>query len=118
MARADRAEWAKRIERWRDSGLTAKEFAAETGLKASTLSYWKWRLKSEGKPAPRSTGLAKTTARKQPQGQGLSFVEVAPSAIGTSSFEVELTQGVVVRVPMDFDAEAFDRLLVVLEQRP
>ena len=107
MAKADQAEWAKRIERWRDSGLSAKEFAAETGLKPSTLSYWKWRLKSEGKAAPRSTSLAKRTSRKQPQGQGLSFVEVAGGAIAMSSrFEVELAPGVVLRVPMDFDSEA------------
>ena len=29
-----RAKW---VERWKDSGLTAKEFAAEAGLKASAL---------------------------------------------------------------------------------
>ena len=118
MAKADRVEWTKRVERWRDSGLSAKEFAAETGLKASTLSYWKWRLKSEGKPAPRSTSLATTTARKKAQGQSLSFVEVARGAIATSRFDVELRHGVVVRVPMDFDTEALGRLLAVLEQRP
>ena len=118
MAKADRAEWSKRVERWRDSGLSAKEFAAETGLKASTLSYWKWRLKSEGKPAPRSASLVKTTARKPPQEQSLSFVEVARSAIAASRFEVELAHGVVVRVPMDFDSEALGRLLIVLEQQP
>ncbi len=118
MAKADRAEWSKRVERWRDSGLSAKEYAAETGLKASTLSYWKWRLKSEAKPAPRSTSLAKATARKQPQGRSLTFVEVAPGAIAASLFEVELAHGVVVRVPMDFDADALGRLLAVVEQRP
>jgi len=112
MAKADRAEWLKRVERWRDSGLSAKEYAAETGLKASTLSYWKWRLKSEAKPAPRSTG------RKQPQGRSLPFIEVAAGAIATSRFEVELAHGVIVRMPMDFDSEALGRLLAVLEQRP
>jgi len=29
MGRASRAVWAKRVERWGDSGLTAKQFAAE-----------------------------------------------------------------------------------------
>ena len=32
MAETTRDEWAKRVERRRDSDLTAKEFAAETGL--------------------------------------------------------------------------------------
>ena len=118
MAKADRAEWSKRVERWRDSGLSAKEYAAESGLKASTLSYWKWRLKSEAKPAARSTSLAKTTARRAPQGRTLSFVEMGSGAIATSRFEVDLGHGVVVRMPMDFDSEALGRLLAVLEQRP
>ena len=29
------------------SGLTAKEFAAETGLNAGTLTCWKWRLRRQ-----------------------------------------------------------------------
>ena len=50
MDRTSREEWAKRVERWGDSGLTAKEYAAEIGIKAHTLSWWKWRL-SSGAPA-------------------------------------------------------------------
>ena len=29
---------------WRRSGLTAREYASERGLKASTLSWWAWKL--------------------------------------------------------------------------
>jgi hypothetical protein len=47
MDRTSREEWAKRVERWGDSGLTAKEYAAELGIKAHTRSWWKWRLSSE-----------------------------------------------------------------------
>ena len=36
-----RAKW---VERWKDSGLTAKEFAAEAGLKASALYHWRSQL--------------------------------------------------------------------------
>ena len=32
MARTSRAEWAKRVERWKESGLPAQEFGAETGV--------------------------------------------------------------------------------------
>jgi hypothetical protein len=35
--RASRDEWAKRVERWRDSGLRAEQFAAELGINAGTL---------------------------------------------------------------------------------
>jgi hypothetical protein len=36
-----RAEWQKRVERWRDSGLSAEQFAAELGINAGTLKYRK-----------------------------------------------------------------------------
>jgi hypothetical protein len=31
MDRTSREEWAKRVERWGDSGLTAKEYAGRSG---------------------------------------------------------------------------------------
>jgi hypothetical protein len=40
--RASRDEWQKRVDRWKDSGLTAKEFAAETGINAGTLQFWSY----------------------------------------------------------------------------
>ena len=42
-----REHWRKRVERWKDSGLTAQEFAAETGRSFHPLRYWSWRLRSE-----------------------------------------------------------------------
>ena len=42
-ARADREEWRKRVERWKGSGLTAKEFAAETGINAGNLQFWQYK---------------------------------------------------------------------------
>jgi hypothetical protein len=38
MARDTRTVGAKRVERLADSGLTAKEFAAEIGVNANTLA--------------------------------------------------------------------------------
>jgi hypothetical protein len=46
MERASETEWAKGVERWKDSGLTAKEFAAQCGLTASMLSYWQRKLRA------------------------------------------------------------------------
>jgi hypothetical protein len=56
MDRTSREEWAKRVERWRDSGLTAAEFTAElaqataiakrtTGVPTRTTRRWQrwWR---------------------------------------------------------------------------
>ena len=38
--------WAKRVERWQRSGLSAREFAARHGLNGRTLAYWGWRVRT------------------------------------------------------------------------
>ena len=44
---ASRRLWTKRVERWRESGLSANEFATELGVNAATLAQWKYRLAAE-----------------------------------------------------------------------
>lgn len=92
------------MQRWVDSGLTAREYAAETGLNENTLAHWKWRL---GTQAPRAAPRA-------------GFVEVvagtaAPEAAATC-FELVLPQGLVLRVPPRFDAAGLRRLLTALQE--
>ena len=111
MSRASRQEWSKRVERWRDSGLTAQEFAAEVGVNPQTLSCWKWKLKSDAK-----TNRV-TSARGPSAARALPFVEIAASATSAAWFEVVLGAGVVVRVPSQFDAAALGQLLDVLGHR-
>jgi hypothetical protein len=45
--RAPRELWIRRVERWRDSGLSAKEFAEQAGVDSDRLRHWKWRLAQE-----------------------------------------------------------------------
>jgi hypothetical protein len=45
MARTTPAEWAKRVERWHDSGLSAKELASENNVNAGTLTAWNYKLR-------------------------------------------------------------------------
>jgi hypothetical protein len=47
MARSTRDDWAKRVRRWRASGLTARASAARDGINARTLSWWASRLRGE-----------------------------------------------------------------------
>jgi transposase-like protein len=58
MARDTREVWAKRVERLADSGLSAKEFAAEIGVNANTLAGWKWRLRAGRGRCEASSGSA------------------------------------------------------------
>jgi hypothetical protein len=117
MARETREVWAKRVERWRDSGLTVKEFAAEIGVNANTLAGWRWRIGSGARrPAP-------AVARSSP-----AFVEVvAAPEVGTTRatlsarvaepLELILRGGHRVRVPAEFDPAALRRLVDALEAR-
>jgi transposase-like protein len=111
MPRQSREVWKKRVERWVDSGLTAQEFAAEIGVNASTLAHWKWQLAQGARGV--APGVATTPA-------GAGFVEVVTPMMGRASasersapepLEVVLPGGVVVRVPLRFDAASL-RLVV------
>ena len=116
MARAGREEWAKRVQRWQESGLTAGEFARETGLKASTLSFWKWRLKREQEAPPATRGKKP----RNPVKSAVRFVEIsAPVGIGSDVGMMELVvEGrYVVRIGCEFDGAVLSRLLDALEQR-
>jgi len=58
MELATREVWANRVERWQDSGLTAKEFAAELEVSPNSLTFWKWKLRqlaSDGAPPSRTS---------------------------------------------------------------
>jgi transposase len=127
MARAGREVWAKRVERWRESGLSAKEYAAEVGINANTLTHWGWRLRGEGgrpkKERRRTEGepsrvdwvevVAPDSVMKSPATE----LEDAPAARPGRWLELVVGRGRVIRVPTDFDRDALDRLLAVVEAR-
>jgi hypothetical protein len=129
MAHDPREVWAKRVERWSDSGLTAKEYAAETGLNANTLMHWKWRLGAEARRRQRAP---------RPIVEAVQFVEITPPAavaqapaipvsvasppapapvpaIVDEPLEVILRDGLRIRVPVQFDPGALRRVVAALE---
>jgi transcriptional regulator with XRE-family HTH domain len=100
--RQSRAIWAKRVERWKRSGLTGAEFAAQLGVKEATLRHWKWQLERRG---------------KSPSAE---FIEVvaAPDALTVEPRALEVVVGALrVVVPVDFDEDTLRRLLRVVESR-
>jgi hypothetical protein len=75
-------------------GLTWAVLSERSGVPISTLQEWARRLRRESGPA---------------------FVEVAGVEVSAPAFEVELTGGRRVRVPMRFDPESLRALVNVLD---
>jgi transposase len=109
-ARVSRDEWRKRVGRWKDSGLTAKEFAAETGLNAGTLQFWRYKLKKADAAEPhrrRSLPRIPTVS---------SIVQVgAVTANSEPRVEIELKNGRVLRVAPAIDPSVLKTLVATLE---
>ena len=130
------------MERLADSGLTAKEFAAEIGVNANTLAGWRWRLRSredgderrrsETRRGPPSLGLVRSRDDGPEEGASvvkdrggepippMRFLElttkapVAPASV--ARFEIVLRSGRLLRVPGGFDAAELARLVGLLEE--
>src|SRR3954463_8801977 len=93
--RVARDEWRNRVQRWKESGLSAKDFAAEAGLNVGTLQVWRSKLKHDDvapirrPPAPSAAILS-------------SLIEVRASAVTMphvdQRFEIELANGRRIRV--------------------
>lgn len=113
MTRTTREQWAKRIERWQSSDLTAKEFATEIGVNPRTLSYWKWVLQSEsGVRTPAKDKASIGTARKTPT---VRFEEVGVAALSADAgVEIRASSGWSVRVSASFDDQALRRVLACI----
>jgi hypothetical protein len=113
MERATRETWARRVERWRGSGQTAKEFAAELGVRPKSLVWWRWRLGAAGKPA--LVRRPKSVPSKAMTVAPLTFIEMTASR--SDPLEVVLPNGLRVHVGAGFDDSTLGRLLDVLEKR-
>lgn len=121
MARMNAEQWSKHVERWKDSGLTAKEFAAETGLSASTLSNWRWKLSAaERECASRKDGPSRTSKARSMKAQekdvaASGFIELPVAAWASAPVMLELVLGDVrVRVPSGFDEATLTRVVRAL----
>lgn len=118
-----RAQWAKRVERWKESGLSAKEFAAELGINARSLSWWRWQLSkgettAPGEPRRRRRSRSTAAAITKPVTiTPLTFVEMTTPPVAKDALEVILPTTVRICVRPGFDDGTLDRLLDVLERR-
>ncbi len=132
MGRESREIWEKRVARWRDSGLSAREFAAEVGVNAGTLGWWSSRLR-RSEPVEVPTGQRRTrSGRAEPAASAPSPVasvkwlevigeegqsaERGRAAAPMPVFEL-IVAGRTIRVPGGFGAESLRRLIAVVEAR-
>jgi transposase len=71
----DAQVWSKRVEEWRASGMTAKEFCARHDLGLSALRYWTYRGRGTKKASePKAMKLVPVTVKPRDE-----RVSVAPS---------------------------------------
>ena len=104
MRAKTRSKWQARVDAWRASGKSCRAFARESGLNASSLAWWKWKLNSL-EPAPEFVEVTE------------DFMSAAmPGLVGDSAIEL-IVGGVEVRVRGDVDEGALARVLDVLEAR-
>jgi len=109
--RRSRAEWVEEVRRWRESGQSASEYAAEHGLHAGTLGGWASKVR--GVEAAKSGGRRGRESLFVP----LRVAHVSPTSAkaGSGEIEVVLLNGRRVRVSGNFDDEAVARLLSIVE---
>jgi hypothetical protein len=73
--------WVKRVERWKDSGPTSGELAAEMGINPRTLIYGKWR---RNKQATATARLAEAKLLSPSPPCGLSRFGQTPTRLARS----------------------------------
>lgn len=87
------AVWWGRVERWEQSGLSARGFAEREGFHAASLFSWRKKLAHGPKPPM-----------------------LVPVRVGstTPAFEVVIDGHLTVRVPADFDEKSLAKLIQAL----
>ena len=70
------------VERWRQSGLTQKEFCKELGMKVATFAYWVSRSKEENK-----TGFVRLRPGQTDPASGIEITYPNGVRLKVSSFD-------------------------------
>jgi transposase-like protein len=96
------AAWRRRWERFDGSSVTVAEFCRREGVSQANFYQWRKRLTQGGTSAEQSVTSVAAVAREQAavaDSGETAFVELALAA--TAVVEIELPNGVRVRVPAD-----------------
>ncbi|UQA57051.1 IS66 family insertion sequence element accessory protein TnpA [Polyangium aurulentum] len=103
--------WRRIVEKWRSSGLLAREFAAQQKISPGTLYWWSSRLGK--KAAARGPDSPVAT---MPKLLPVEIVDEAPhlSQPLPAALEIVLPHGEVIRVPPGADLTHFRRVVAAL----
>lgn len=117
FVRRGREFWAKLVGEFEANAGTESHasFAGRHGVEVGSFQRWLYRLRAEQQGRLWQTRRSK---RRQPARVTWPLVEVQPTHVMDGRFEIELSGGRVVRVPVSFDAEALRRLLAVFDEKP
>jgi transposase len=104
--RKTRAKWAVLVKAWKRSGLTAREFARQRGVKAGTLSWWNWRLGVDECAGASGRGPGLVAVKLDDKGEG-----------GDSAWELSTARGDVLRVHDRIERDELAQVLAALMRR-
>ena len=105
--------WRERVDRWKASGLQAKEFAAAENLSSRSLAWWQWQLQRRSEvPA-----IKRRTRRAKKRTGSMSFVPVVVRAAEATPMEIVLPGEIRVRIDVGFDEATLLRLVRTLGSR-
>jgi transposase-like protein len=111
--------WRRLLGRWRQSGLTGRDFCAEHGV--SEPSFYSWRREIARRDQQQATARKRTAPAAAPTMVtpqcGGAFLQLAlESSAPPPAIEVVLAQGRLLRVRPGFDAASLHQLLRLLEE--
>jgi len=107
--------WQRVLQDQRRSGLSQSAFCRQQGIALSTYFWWKRRLR-DGDSA---LGIAATRSASDASASEAHLVpvhvtrpeHVLSAAFAEAAYELVVPDGLIVRIPVRFDAESLERLL-------
>ena len=118
---ANAALWEKRVEQWRASGLSSKDFCDGQDFTAGALRYWAHQLqKQQGQPAqapPQRVRLARVVQAPTAAKTSRASRSAGDKASSTESALLLKVHGARIAVRSGFDETTLASVLEVLDQR-